>query len=87
MQVPRRLLTQGHFGAIHAIDARITPGRLVGHLNQHARNKAQLHQTMGKDFGKLKPIEDGGLAKGQMGQGLQASSIGDYSTECQSPEL
>ncbi len=87
MQVPRRLLTQGHFGAIHAVDARITARSLVGHLNQHAGDKAELHQTMGKDFGKLKPIEDGGLAEGQMGECLQASSIGDYSTECQSPEL
>ena len=85
--MPRCLLTQSHFGAVHAIDARITTGSLVGHLNQHARNKAQLHQTMGKDFGKFKAIEDGGLAEGQIGKGLQASSIGDYSTECQSAEL
>lgn len=87
MQLPRCLLAQGHFGAIHAINARITARGLVGHLNQHARNEAQLHQPMGKDFGKFEPIEDGGLAKGQIGQGLQASSIGDYTLECQSPEL
>ena len=87
MQLPRCLLTQGHFGAIHAIDARITARSLMGHLNQHAWDEAQLHQTMGKDFGKLKAIKDGGLAEGQMCQGLQASSIGDYATECQSAEL
>ena len=52
----------------------------MGHLNQHAGNKAQLHQPMGEDFGKLEAIEDGGFAEAQSGESLQAPSIGDGNT-------
>ena len=85
--MPGRLLAQRHFGPIHPIHARIAPRGLVRHLHLHPRNKAQLHQPMGKDFRKLQPIEDGGFAEAQSGESLQASSIGDGNPECQSPRL